>query len=306
MLNTLSICKSSHTLIFQACHIQQNKYIICLGFREINHMAGTISFSYLVKGLEMSVVEAERVKNIKLLNLQSRRKLCLVLDLDHTLLHTNFRHKPNIENPPCHYQGDDIFEWEATGVKYLTKLRPFVRNFLEEASQLFELYVYTMGSRHYASLVVGQFLDPQGIYFDNKIISREDSSVRGLKGLDVVPVHPSAVVILDDTESVWKDDFGNLILIEKYDYFSQVGLDESEDSGQLSVALEVLTKLHAVYFECYDRFMDCDVRELIDTRWEEIFDDEGQQGVGTGTCASDVVSGTDEYCSSVAKKQRIC
>ncbi|XP_074377901.1 RNA polymerase II C-terminal domain phosphatase-like 4 [Apium graveolens] len=272
--------------------------------------AETISFNYLVKGLKMSVDQVERVRHMKLLNLQSRRKLCLVLDLDHTLLHTNFRHQPNtnIKDPPCH---DDIFEWKATGVKYLTKLRPFVRSFLQEASQMFELYVYTMGSRDYASIVVRDFLDPQGIYFGDRIISREDCTVKGLKGLDVVPVHPSAVVILDDTEAVWKGFFRNLILVEKYDYFSQVGrLDESEDAGELSFALEVLTKLHSVYFESYDCFMECDVRDLIHTHWEEFMDDQGHQAVGTGTCAPDMVSGKrarvdDEY-SSVTKKQRIC
>ncbi|KAK1379742.1 hypothetical protein POM88_026487 [Heracleum sosnowskyi] len=261
----------------------------------------SISFDYLVEGLEMSCDEVERVRDIQLRNLQSRRKLCLVLDLDHTLLHTDdFRQNPNIDV----LGHDDMFEWKGMGMEkvYITKLRPFVRNFLEEASEMFELYVYTMGSRNYAHIVT-DFLDPEGLYFGNRIISREDCTTPGQKGLDVVPVEPSAVVILDDTESVWKGYFANLILVEKYDYFSNVGLDESEEEGELSCALEVLTKLHSVYFEWYDSFIDCDVRELIHTHWEEI---QGQQGLGT--CSSHMESGkrarVDDECLTVTKKQR--
>ncbi|KAK1392733.1 hypothetical protein POM88_011789 [Heracleum sosnowskyi] len=163
-----------------------------------------------------------------------------------------------------------------------------------------------MGSRNYAHIVT-DFLDPQGVYFGKRVISREDCTTPGQKGLDVVPVDPSVVVVLDDTESVWKGYFGNLLLIDKYDYFSQMELDESEEEGELSYALEVLTKLHSVYFDWYDNFMDCDVRELLDTRWEEIIDD---QGVGMGTCASEMRCGkrerVDDQNLSVAKMQRIC
>ncbi|KAK1379559.1 RNA polymerase II C-terminal domain phosphatase-like [Heracleum sosnowskyi] len=262
----------------------------------------SIPFDYLIEGLEMSSDEVERVRDIQLCNLQSRRKLCLVLDLDHTLLHTDFRQNPNID-----VQGhDDMFEWRTMEKVYITKLRPFVRNFLEEASQMFELYVYTMGSRNYAHIVT-DFLDPEGLYFGNRVISRENCTTPGQKGLDVVLVEPSAVVILDDTESVWKGYFANLLLVEKYDYFSNVGLDESEEEGELSYALEVLTKLHSVYFDWYDNFMDCDVRELMHSHWEEI---EGQQAVGTGTCSSHMGSGkrarADDECLTVTKKQRVC
>jgi hypothetical protein len=33
-----------------------------------------------------------------------------------------------------------------------TKLRPFVREFLEEAAGMFEMYVYTMGEKLYAQV----------------------------------------------------------------------------------------------------------------------------------------------------------
>lgn len=64
---------------------------------KIVRMGETISFNYLEKGLEMSVYEAETVKHLELRNLQNQRKLCLILVLDHTLLHTNL----NINQTLC-------------------------------------------------------------------------------------------------------------------------------------------------------------------------------------------------------------
>lgn len=83
----------------------------------------------------------------------------------------------------------------------MTKLRPFVRPFLKEASEMFEMYIYTMGDRPYA-LEMAKLLDPGREYFNAKVISRDDGTQRHQKGLDVVLGQESAVLILDDTENV--------------------------------------------------------------------------------------------------------
>ena len=83
----------------------------------------------------------------------------------------------------------------------MTKLRPYVRTFLKEASEMFEMYIYTMGDRAYA-LEMAKLLDPQREYFSARVISRDDGTHRHQKGLDVVLGQESAVLILDDTENV--------------------------------------------------------------------------------------------------------
>lgn len=83
----------------------------------------------------------------------------------------------------------------------LTKLRPFVRTFLEEANNMFEMYIYTMGERSYA-LQMASLLDPEKVYFRSGVIAKDDSTQKHQKGLDVVLGQESAVLILDDTESV--------------------------------------------------------------------------------------------------------
>jgi RNA polymerase II C-terminal domain phosphatase-like 3/4 len=83
----------------------------------------------------------------------------------------------------------------------LTKLRPFVRTFLKEAKNLFEMYIYTMGEYAYA-MEIAKLLDPGDVYFPSKVICQSDSTTRNQKGLDVVLGADNLVVILDDTEHV--------------------------------------------------------------------------------------------------------
>jgi FCP1-like phosphatase family protein len=87
------------------------------------------------------------------------------------------------------------------GMQMLTKLRPFVRKFLKEASTMFEMYIYTMGDKAYA-IEIAKLLDPRNVYFDSKVISNSDCTQRHQKGLDMVLGAESVAVILDDTEYV--------------------------------------------------------------------------------------------------------
>ncbi|KAK2646755.1 hypothetical protein Ddye_021950 [Dipteronia dyeriana] len=64
----------------------------------------------------------------------------------------------------------------------MTKLRPFVHTFFKEASEMFDMYIYTMGDRPYA-LEMARLLDPNKEYFNAKVISRDDGTQRHQKGL---------------------------------------------------------------------------------------------------------------------------
>ncbi|KAK4338541.1 hypothetical protein RND71_043028 [Anisodus tanguticus] len=161
-------------------------------------------------------------------------------------------------------------------IHMMTKLRPFVHTFLKEASSLFEMYIYTMGERPYA-LEMANFLDPRGIYFHSRVIAQSDSTRRHQKGLDVVLGQESAVLILDDTEVVWGKHRENLILMDKYHFFTsscrQFGLkckslserrsDENEADGALASVLKVLQRIHGLFFdpERGDNIIERDVRQ---------------------------------------------
>lgn len=107
----------------------------------------------------------------------------------------------------------------------MTKLRPFVHTFLKEASNLFEMYIYTMGERPYA-LEMAKLLDPGDIYFNSRIIAQGDCTQRHQKGLDIVLGQESAVLILDDTEAVIERlEFWNLRVILICGYIFNVVFD---------------------------------------------------------------------------------
>ena len=83
----------------------------------------------------------------------------------------------------------------------VTKLRPFVHTFLEEASKLYEIYISTLGSHSYA-MKMAKLIDPGNIYFQSRIISRNDYTLKNQKSLDIVLGRESAVLIVDISRPV--------------------------------------------------------------------------------------------------------
>ena len=140
------------------------------------------------------------------------RKLSLVLDLDQTVLHAT---KDPATERMIEGRADIhriTFAECGPGEVYYIKLRPGLERFLEAISRLYELHVYTMGTRSYAQAVVRLF-DPEGRLFYDRILSRDVAGVDGdqRKNLRrIFPVDDSTVVIVDDRADVW-DYCDNLI-----------------------------------------------------------------------------------------------
>ncbi|XP_057969776.1 RNA polymerase II C-terminal domain phosphatase-like 4 isoform X2 [Malania oleifera] len=239
-----------------------------------------VAFGYIHKDLRLGNDEIVRLRTTDLKNLLRRRKLYLVLDLDHTLLNSTRlvemtpeeRHLSSQENP---LQGG-FFKLDS--MHMMTKLRPFVHTFLKEASNMFEMSIYTMAERPYA-LEMAKLLDPEGLYFSSRVISQADSTQRHQKGLDVVLGQESAVLILDDTEHVWQKHKDNLLLMDRYHFFasscrqfgsnfrslSEMNSDESETDGALATVLKVLKRVHSMFYDSESEDnLDCkDVRQVL-------------------------------------------
>ncbi|CAD6571192.1 MAG: Carboxy-terminal domain (CTD) phosphatase [Tremellales sp. Tagirdzhanova-0007] len=111
-----------------------------------------------------------------------------------------------------------------TGRWYYTKPRPGLANFLESMSRIYEMHVYTMGSRCYANAICS-VIDPTGSLFGGRILSRDESgskylSQKNLKRL--FPTDQSMVVVIDDRSDVW-GDCPNLVKVVPYDFFVGIG-----------------------------------------------------------------------------------
>uniref|UniRef100_A0A8D0L5E3 RNA polymerase II subunit A C-terminal domain phosphatase n=1 Tax=Sphenodon punctatus TaxID=8508 RepID=A0A8D0L5E3_SPHPU len=172
-----------------------------------------------VPELMVSSEQAEQLGREDQQRLHRNRKLVLMVDLDQTLIHTTEQHCQQMSNK-------GIFHFQlGRGEPMLhTRLRPHCKEFLEKIAKLYELHVFTFGSRLYAHTIAG-FLDPEKKLFSHRILSRDEcidpySKTGNLRNL--FPCGDSMVCIIDDREDVWK--FApNLITVKKYVYFQGIG-----------------------------------------------------------------------------------
>ncbi|XP_065852158.1 RNA polymerase II C-terminal domain phosphatase-like 3 [Euphorbia lathyris] len=258
-------------------------------------------FEHLFDGYndqQKAAIQRERTRRIEEQNkMFAANKLCLVLDLDHTLLNSakfvevdtvhdeilRKKEEQDREKPQRH-----LFRFPHMGM--WTKLRPGIWNFLEKASKLFELHLYTMGNKLYAT-EMAKVLDPSGTLFNGRVISRGDDGdpydgderVPKSKDLEGVLGMESAVVIIDDSVRVWPHNRLNLIIVERYIYFPcsrrQFGLpgpslleidhDERPEDGTLACSLSVIERIHKNFFT-HSSLDEADVRNILASEQKSI------------------------------------
>ncbi|GAT23461.1 RNA Polymerase II CTD phosphatase Fcp1 [Aspergillus luchuensis] len=183
--------------------------------------------------LTVSEQEATRVEEDAKRRLLANRKLSLVVDLDQTIIHATV--DPTVgewmqdkENP--NYQAlSDVRAFQLVddgpgmrGCWYYVKLRPGLESFLQNVSEMYELHIYTMGTRSYAQHIAS-IIDPDRKLFGDRILSRDESGSLVAKNLHrLFPVDTKMVVIIDDRGDVWRWN-PNLIKVSPYDFFVGIG-----------------------------------------------------------------------------------
>ncbi|KAL5724462.1 protein-serine/threonine phosphatase [Ranunculus cassubicifolius] len=240
---------------------------------------------------QKAAIQRERARRIEEQNkMFAAKKLCLVLDLDHTLLNSaKFNEVEPVHEEILRKKEEQdrektqrhLFRFGHMGM--WTKLRPGVWTFLEKASKLFELHLYTMGNKLYAT-EMAKVLDPSGALFSGRVISKGDDEdpfdgdekVPKSKDLEGVLGMESGVLIVDDSIKVWPHNKLNLILVERYTYFPcsrrQFGLpgpslleidhDERPEEGTLASSLAVIERIHQIFFS-NQLLHEVDVRNIL-------------------------------------------
>ncbi|CAL9243506.1 unnamed protein product [Arabidopsis halleri] len=255
------------------------RYGICCNCRSNVERHGGRAFDYLVDGLELSDVAVKVIKRVTTqITCFYDKKLHLVLDLDHTLLHTVMVSNLSKEETYLIGEADSREDlWKFNGgysSEFLIKLRPYVHEFLKEANEMFSMYVYTMGDRDYAKNVL-KLIDPEKIYFGHRVITRNESPY--IKTLDLVLADECGVVIVDDTPHVWPDHKRNLLEITKYNYFSdktrrdvkytksyaEEKRDEGRNDGSLANVLKVIKEVYEGFFSGgVEKELDIDSKDV--------------------------------------------
>lgn len=183
--------------------------------------------------LTVSQSEAKRVEEDAKRRLLASNRLSLVVDLDQTIIHATV--DPTVgewqqdKDNPNYEAAKDVRSFQLIddgpgmrGCWYYIKLRPGLEEFLQRVSQLYELHIYTMGTRAYAQRIAN-IVDPDRKIFGDRILSRDESGSLTAKNLQrLFPVDTKMVVIIDDRGDVWKWT-DNLIKVSPYDFFVGIG-----------------------------------------------------------------------------------
>jgi RNA polymerase II subunit A-like phosphatase len=105
--------------------------------------------------------------------------------------------------------------------------RPGLRDFLTRMSSLYELHVYTAGTRSYANAIC-TCIDPTGKFFSERILSRNESGSASTKSLKrLFPTDESMVVVIDDRWEVWAHG-RNLVKVIPCEFHHLSGVAERE------------------------------------------------------------------------------
>lgn len=208
----------------------------------------TIPFGYIHPHLSHTLEEIDRLRDENLQCLLERKKLHLVLDLDHTLVHATKIMQPMLGRESTESMND--FH-EILDSRYMIKIRPGVHEFLEQVSSMFDLSIYTRSVREYAHKVVEVLNSGDGLSKFSWVITREDCLKHKRKGLDVVLSHERVVLIVDDKERVWEESGReNLIKIRPYFYIrEEEDMDEEDMDDELDRVLNVLKEVHNGFYD---------------------------------------------------------
>jgi RNA polymerase II C-terminal domain phosphatase-like 3/4 len=201
-------------------------------------------------------------------HIKSDEKIALVLDLDHTLVHSvsteSIEQMYDVKSDEFHAMvrtSKDLYHNKA--VQSWIKVRPGTREMLRDLKNTYKIYIYTMGTRPYAE-EVKKILDPDGDIFGNRVLSRCDTPGFHFKLLSKLKLHDDNALIIDDTPEVWKRHRRNLLQIERYMYFPVTkggdcyfsrGQDEIGDRNNLAFihkALERVDNAHVQRTDCRD------------------------------------------------------
>ena len=183
--------------------------------------------------LTISENEAARADDEAKRRLLGSKKLSLVVDLDQTIIQATV--DPTVadwqkdEHNSNHDAVKDVRAFLLKddgpgnrGCWYYIKLRPGLKDFLDNVSKIYELHIYTMGTRAYAKNIA-DIIDPEHKIFGDRILSRDESGSSTAKNLQrLFPVDTKMVVIIDDRADVWKWS-PNLIKVTPYDFFVGIG-----------------------------------------------------------------------------------
>jgi RNA polymerase II subunit A C-terminal domain phosphatase len=134
-------------------------------------LAGSEKRSLVLGGggaLIVSRKEARSIETQRADELMNTRRLSLVLDIDHTLLHA-------VVVPAGYSPPEGVHVLALDGVCFAIKLRPGLASFLSKSAAISRMHLYTNGTRAYAEMI-SRLIDPDSSLIGMRIVSRSDTA----------------------------------------------------------------------------------------------------------------------------------
>jgi len=138
----------------------------------------------------------------------------LILDLDETLIHADFDFK--------FFDHDHVvnFKYDGYDVSVPIFIRPGLEEFLQEVSEIFEIFIFTASKKEYADAVLN-YLDPENKYFKYRFYRENCISVKNkvyIKDLRIFEPSrkQSNIVIVDNSLYSFTNQLSNGVLINSF------------------------------------------------------------------------------------------
>ena len=225
------------------------------------------SYGFLAKDFSYSKTKAESIEKSVVNNYLEKKKLILLLDLDNTIIHTSSitippKHIENLKNTYKNYFEKIPIENECGRINYIFFFfRPFLKTFLKNIKNKYEIFIYTLGTKEYASSII-QYINTN---FEKDCLSTERMMCRVLdengqaknKSIkNVFPTQEKMVVIIDDHVEIWNESGENYICIHPYKFFLEKENNINMKEEDLSANKKNINKRFYIKQE-YDNVLFC-------------------------------------------------
>ena len=132
--------------------------------------------------------------------LQRKKKYLLVLDIDETLVHSELIIEQSREKPAINKKYDRRVEFRnpnGTVDVYGVRYRPFLLEFLDRMSKLYDLAIYTASAKDYADAVIDQ-LDPTKTLFIGRLYREHCRNITGMNVKNMLNFDGTDVILVDN------------------------------------------------------------------------------------------------------------
>ena len=246
----------------------------------------TKGYGFLTNDFSYSKEKAESLEKSVVSNYLQNQKLILLLDLDNTILHCYSSQIIGILPDEIKFLQDKYkFYFGKIPMKneinrtqnILIKFRPFLKTFLKNIKNKYEIFIYTHGTKEYATSII-QYIN---LNFESDSLSTrrmlcrviDDNGIPKIKSIkNVFPTQEEMVLIIDDNMEAWKESGDNIICIYPYKFFieNEKSKNELESSNNKDKIKEKFLKydydnvlfcitnlllcVHRKFYEYYSKF----------------------------------------------------